>query len=152
MWDLKLCLHLYACFLAGLLRNSRRPIEIRPQAMLEARDLPRCEISDFLQERLDKALAAERVQRAKEQGLPPKQVSTLQASAPESLTTVQWSGKCCVTAHLAGHSNQLSLTASVPAALVPHESWRLHRGKSDFVDAFAGLHMQRKSEQESSML
>lgn len=42
--------------------------------MLEARDLPRCEISDFLQERLDNALAAERVQRAKEQGLSPKQV------------------------------------------------------------------------------
>lgn len=57
------------------MRGERQPIGVRPQAMLEARDLPRCEISDFLQERLDNALAAERVQRAKEQGIPLKQVS-----------------------------------------------------------------------------
>ena len=61
---------------AGLMRGERQPIGVRPQAMLEARDLPRCEISDFLQQRLDSAVAAERVQRAKEQGLSIKQVCT----------------------------------------------------------------------------
>lgn len=42
--------------------------------MLEARDLPRCEISDFLQNRIDKALEADLILRAKERGCPPQQV------------------------------------------------------------------------------
>ena len=59
---------------AGLLRREREPIKVRPQAMLEARDLPRCEISDFLQNRIDKALEADLVLRAKERGCSPQQV------------------------------------------------------------------------------
>lgn len=58
----------------GLLRREREPIKVRPQAMLEARDLPKCEISDFLQNRIDKALQADLILRAKEQGCPPQQV------------------------------------------------------------------------------
>ena len=42
--------------------------------MLEARDLPRCDISDFLQERIDKALSADQILRAKEQQCSPQQV------------------------------------------------------------------------------
>ena len=60
---------------AGLMRRERQPIQVRPQAMLEARDLPRCDISDFLQSRMDRALEADLIQRAKEQQLPPEQVS-----------------------------------------------------------------------------
>ena len=59
---------------AGLLRRERQPIQVRPQAMLEARDLPRCDISDFLQERIDKALSADQILRAKEQQCSPQQV------------------------------------------------------------------------------
>ena len=62
---------------AGLVRGQRQPIAVRPQAMLEARDLPRCDISDYLQHRIDTAVREEHVARAKEQGLPPKQVSLL---------------------------------------------------------------------------
>ena len=51
--------------------------------MLEARDLPKCDISDFLQHRIDTAVREEHVQRAKEQGLPPKQVSSACSSAVE---------------------------------------------------------------------
>ena len=56
------------------MRNERQPIQVRPQAMLEARDLPKCDISDFLQERVDSALSAELIQRAKQEGLTPDQV------------------------------------------------------------------------------
>ena len=58
----------------GLLRRERQPIQVRPQAMLEARDLPRCHISDFLQSRIDKALEADQILRAKERGCSPQQV------------------------------------------------------------------------------
>ena len=57
------------------MRGERQPIQVRPQAMLEARDLPKCEISDFLQERIDSALSAELIQRSKQEGVPPDQVS-----------------------------------------------------------------------------
>lgn len=56
------------------MRGERQPIQVRPQAMLEARDLPKCEISDFLQNRIDTALQNELVQRAKQEGVSPKQV------------------------------------------------------------------------------
>ena len=60
---------------AGLVRRERQPIQERPQAMLEARDLPRCDISDFLQARINRALEADLIQRAKERQCPPDQVT-----------------------------------------------------------------------------
>lgn len=66
--------HCPDCLSRDLVRGLRQPIAVRPQAMLEARDLPKCDISDFLQHRIDIAVREEHVQRAKEQGLPPKQV------------------------------------------------------------------------------
>jgi hypothetical protein len=59
------------------MRGERQPIQVRPQAMLEARDLPKCEISDFLQERIDNALSSELIQRSKQEGVPPDQVSCI---------------------------------------------------------------------------
>ena len=59
------------------MRGERQPIQVRPQAMLEARDLPKCDISDFLQERIDSALSAELIQRSKQEGVPPDQVSAI---------------------------------------------------------------------------
>ena len=72
------CVFQCLCFLvAGLMRGERQPIQVRPQAMLEARDLPKCDISDFLQERIDSALSAELIQRSKQEGVPPDQVSAI---------------------------------------------------------------------------
>ncbi|KAK9824572.1 hypothetical protein WJX72_011411 [[Myrmecia] bisecta] len=65
------------CLLDGLETGKRRPIQVRPQAMLEARDLPRCELSDFLQARLDASLERERAERARARGLQPEQVETV---------------------------------------------------------------------------
>lgn len=70
--------HCPKCLITGLLRRERQPIQVRPQAMLEARDLPKCDISDFLQDRLDKALEADQILRAKEQQCSPQQVVTAQ--------------------------------------------------------------------------
>ena len=47
--------------------GKRQRIENRPQAMLEARDLPHCNLSRMLEERLNTALLQEQVERAKEQ-------------------------------------------------------------------------------------
>ena len=67
---------------AGLVRRERQPIQERPQAMLEARDLPRCDISDFLQARINRALEADLIQRAKERQCPPDQVTIPPPSPP----------------------------------------------------------------------
>ena len=48
----------------------------RPQAMLTARDLPRCALSDELEARLERVLRQEREQRAALQGLRPEEVPT----------------------------------------------------------------------------
>ncbi|KAL0048475.1 hypothetical protein WJX82_004140 [Trebouxia sp. C0006] len=68
--------HCPNCLMTGLMRGERQPIQVRPQAMLEARDLPKCDISDFLQERIDSALSAELIQRSKQEGVPPDQLVT----------------------------------------------------------------------------
>ena len=71
---LNLCCHVHA----GLHNGTREPIKTRPQSMLEARDLPRCHLSDFLESRLQKTLQLDRELRARKQGLPPEQArSTL---------------------------------------------------------------------------
>ncbi|MEW5301948.1 MAG: hypothetical protein WDW36_004771 [Sanguina aurantia] len=56
------------CLLQGMRLGRRQRIETRPQSMLEAKDLPRCQLSDQLQERLDQQLHADWVRRAQEQG------------------------------------------------------------------------------------
>ena len=61
------CLSSVLCF-AGLLKGSRQPIGVRPQAMLEAKDLPVCELSEFLQHRLNIAVQNEHLERAKQAG------------------------------------------------------------------------------------
>lgn len=73
--DCKLQNEIEMKIVAGLMRGERQPIQVRPQAMLEARDLPKCDISDFLQERIDSALSAELIQRSKQEGVLPDQVS-----------------------------------------------------------------------------
>lgn len=57
----------------------------RPQAMLTARDLPSCDLSDHLEARLERMLRAERRQRAAQEGKHPSEVRTA-----EGLT-----GACC---------------------------------------------------------
>lgn len=47
---------------------------MRPQAMLEARDLPRCDLSDQLTREMDAALERDRALRARQQGVDPSKV------------------------------------------------------------------------------
>ena len=44
------------CLKAGLLNKTRKPIETRPQSMLEARELPKCDLSNRLEEHLHRAV------------------------------------------------------------------------------------------------
>ncbi|BDA47644.1 probable histone acetyltransferase HAC1 [Coccomyxa sp. Obi] len=62
------------CLLAGLKRGERKAIAVRPQAMLEAKDLQRCDLSDFLEARIAKALDEDRNMRAQRKGVPIDQV------------------------------------------------------------------------------
>ena len=48
---------------------------MRPQAMLEAKDLPKCDLSNYLTERLDSVLERDRQQRADRDGCPIEHVS-----------------------------------------------------------------------------
>ena len=50
---------------AGLHTGRRQPIAVRPQAMLEAKDLPRCDLSDYIEHRLQLALGRDRADRAR---------------------------------------------------------------------------------------
>lgn len=59
---------------AGLKRGERKAIAVRPQAMLEAKDLQRCDLSDFLEARIAKALDEDRNMRAQRKGVPVDQV------------------------------------------------------------------------------
>lgn len=44
------------CLKAGLLNSTRKPIETRPQSMLEARELPKCHLSEHIEEHLNRAV------------------------------------------------------------------------------------------------
>ncbi len=59
---------------AGLKRGQRKAIAVRPQAMLEAKDLPRCDLSDYLENRVAGALERDRSMRAQRDGIPIDQV------------------------------------------------------------------------------
>jgi hypothetical protein len=48
----------------------------RPQAMLTARDLPSCDLSDFLERRLERVLRQERELRAHMEGRHPSELRT----------------------------------------------------------------------------
>ncbi len=50
---------------------------MRPQAMLEAKDLPKCDLSNYLSERLDNVLENDRRVRAERDGCPIEHVSPL---------------------------------------------------------------------------
>ncbi len=64
---------LLACC-AGLRKGQRKAIAVRPQAMLEAKDLPRCDLSEFLEDRVAKALERDLHMRAQRKGIPTDQV------------------------------------------------------------------------------
>jgi len=64
------------CLLDGLRKNLRRRIEVRPQAMLEAKDLPQCELSKYLEHRISTGLQKEREARAAKEGKEPHEVIT----------------------------------------------------------------------------
>lgn len=70
------------CLLEALIRKDRRVPSERPQAMLTARDLAKCDLSQALEERLDRSLKLERDRRAAAAGIPAEQV----ASAVGTLT------------------------------------------------------------------
>lgn len=65
------------CLLTGLRIGKRRIPESRPQAMLTARDLPRCRLSDVLEERLNAAIEKERVARAHSMNVDPSTLETV---------------------------------------------------------------------------
>ena len=58
----------------GLECGIRRPIETRPQALLEAKDLRRTPLSDRMEEHLHHTIQQDRILRAKEQGRPIEEV------------------------------------------------------------------------------
>ena len=62
---------------AGLQKGQRQAIAVRPQAMLEAKDLPKCDLSNYLSERLDSVLERDRQERADRDGCPIEHVSPL---------------------------------------------------------------------------
>eukprot|EP00798_Chlamydomonas_sp_ICE-L_P008174 gene8174-1430_t len=57
------------CLLEGLESGQRASLEVRPQSMLEAKDLPTCELSNYMEQHLNQALAQERIERAKVTGV-----------------------------------------------------------------------------------
>ena len=61
---------------AGLRKGQRQAIAVRPQAMLEAKDLQKCDLSNYLTERLDSVLERDRMLRAERDGCPLEHVSS----------------------------------------------------------------------------
>ncbi|KAI8102200.1 hypothetical protein M9435_005806 [Picochlorum sp. BPE23] len=61
------------CLLASLKAGTRSIPETRPQAMLTAKDLARCRLSDVLESRLHKVMEKDKEQRIKE-GVDPKDI------------------------------------------------------------------------------
>ncbi|KAL4513564.1 hypothetical protein Ndes2526B_g07614 [Nannochloris sp. 'desiccata'] len=64
------------CLLNGLESGHRSVPAERPQAMLTAKDLPRCQLSDFLENRLQQSIYSERVARAKATGRPVEEIKS----------------------------------------------------------------------------
>lgn len=64
------------CLRDGLRTGERRVPGERPQAMLTARDLPPCDLSEHLERRLERVLREERMQRAAMEGRHPSEVRT----------------------------------------------------------------------------
>ena len=62
------------CLLSGIRTGKRKIPETRPQAMLTAKDLPKCRLSDVLEERIQKAFQKEKEARSKELGIDISQV------------------------------------------------------------------------------
>jgi len=56
------------CLLVELSDSKRKPITNRPQCFLEAKDLPRTELSDFMEMRMQRAMDEDRRHRAAMQG------------------------------------------------------------------------------------
>lgn len=65
------------CLLTGLETEKRRVPENRSQSMLRARDLPRCRLSDVIEERLDAAIKNERDGRANAMNVDPSTLETV---------------------------------------------------------------------------
>lgn len=77
------------CLIQGLERGERQRIEMRPQAMLEAKDLPQCNLSMLLEKRVVTALQVERVARAKAQGKPVQEIPTAEGMTIRVINNVQ---------------------------------------------------------------
>jgi E1A/CREB-binding protein len=58
-----------ACLKHALETGKRQVPVTRPQAMLSAKDLPKCRLSDALEERIGKSIQSEKVSRSKELGV-----------------------------------------------------------------------------------
>ncbi|KAK9806697.1 hypothetical protein WJX73_009793 [Symbiochloris irregularis] len=65
------------CLLHGLKSGHRKAITMRPQAMLEARDLPKNDLSEHLERELARVLHDDHLKRAEQQGLDPSKVPTV---------------------------------------------------------------------------
>lgn len=103
--------------LQGLRNGSRERINVRPQAMLEGKDLPANNLSNLLEQKVNAALAADRQQRAVMQGKPLDQVPTAEGLTVRVINNVI--KKCevrCVSGWLVGRSVGW-LTCSQPCLL-----------------------------------
>lgn len=74
-YSLQIAEWLFGYWRAGLRKSQRKAISVRPQAMLEAKDLPQCDLSNYLSRRISDALDKDRLLRAQRDGLPLEQVS-----------------------------------------------------------------------------
>ena len=68
---------------------------MRPQAMLEARDLPRNHLSDHLERDLERVLQEDRILRAKRQGVDPSMVSCMRRTPAAHLQLGQRCRQAC---------------------------------------------------------
>jgi len=80
------------CLKEAIRNGMREPGTERPRSFWTAEMLPKCKMSDFLEERLLKTLEEERSDRAKSLGLPPEAVP---AASDLTIRVVQASDKRC---------------------------------------------------------
>lgn len=105
---------------AELRKRQRKPIENRPQALLDARDIQRTDLSDFLENRLREQLGQERIERAKARGLAPHQVCR-PALWPREIPSIAKNDNCgCVSTRVTSHCEGMMSS---------------QRGKKEFGDA-----------------
>ena len=83
-------------------------IAVRPQAMLEAKDLPRCDLSNHLEARVDAALRQDADMRAARDGVPVEQVGFPTSGTSDHFVIV--SGDRCAVCFQCSFIHRMQMT------------------------------------------